>query len=158
MNKQSGEPEYVTAEKLDEIKEELYRLKSKDRLELAERISHARSLGDLKENAEYHKVKDEQGFLESRISRLEDIVKRAKVITATRAEKVQIGSRVEVLKNSSGEKVEYQIVGSEESDLENKKISHESPLGNALLGKREGETVQINTPGGKASYVVSKIK
>ncbi|HEY4510423.1 MAG TPA: transcription elongation factor GreA, partial [Candidatus Paceibacterota bacterium] len=105
--------EYVSEGKLKELREELSRLKIKDRLEVSERIAHARSLGDLKENAEYHKAKDEQGFLESRIAELERIIKNAKIIEKENGEFVRLGSVVRLKKNNSPEETyEYQIVGS----------------------------------------------
>ena len=150
--------EYVSEGKLKELREELSRLKIKDRLEVSERIAHARSLGDLKENAEYHKAKDEQGFLESRIAELERIIKNAKIIEKENGEFVRLGSVVRLKKNNSPEETyEYQIVGSQESDLERGKISFESPLGNALMNKKKGDEVSLNNHKGETIYHILEV-
>ena len=150
--------EYVSEGKLKELREELSRLKIKDRLEISERIAHARSLGDLKENAEYHKAKDEQGFLESRMAELERIIKNAKIIEKENGEFVRLGSVVRLKKNNSPEETyEYQIVGSQESDLERGKISFESPLGNALMNKKKGDEVILNNHKGETIYHILEV-
>lgn len=147
---------HLTAEGLAELKAELASLIEK-RTEIAEAIATARSQGDLAENAEYHEAKEEQGRNESRIEEIETILASADVIAAPKDDnKVRLGSKVS-LKNRDGSKKEFQIVGTVEADPLNGKISDESPIGRALIGKKEGEEVEIKTPADTTAYIIADI-
>ena len=147
---------YFTPQGLDKLKEELEKLKE-NRKVLAEKIAEAKELGDLSENAEYHAAKEEQGMNESRIIEIENILKQAIVVEKDKkSDQVQVGSKV-VLKNDKGVETEFEIVGSNEVDPANGKISNESPFGQAMLGKKIGDTVNISTPRGEVVYTILKI-
>ena len=147
---------HLTKEGLAELKAELEALIAR-RSVIAEEIATARSQGDLAENAEYHEAKDEQGRNEGRIEQLENIIANAEVIVAPKDDKkVRLGSKVE-LKGEDGKVKEFQIVGTVEADPLNGKISDESPIGQALLGKKEGEEVEIKTPAETAVYTIADI-
>ncbi len=153
----AGAPHYVTREGLERIKKELRELKMVKRHEVAQKISQAKELGDLSENAEYQEAKDEMAFIEGHIQRLEDIVAHAVLIEETRPGGiVQIGGTV--VAETGGKEVAYQIVGSNEADPKAGKISNESPLGQAFLGRRIGEVVVVKTPGGETSYTIVRIE
>ena len=127
------------------------------RREIAERLEHAKSLGDLSENAEYQETKEEQTIVEQRIAELEERVREAVVMAKpTRTDKVEIGSTVRV--KTDREEAVYMIVGSEESDPAAGKISNESPLGKAFLGKKVGEKVEVRIPAGVTVYTVAEIR
>ncbi|MGB4767715.1 MAG: transcription elongation factor GreA [Candidatus Saccharimonas sp.] len=136
-----------------ELEQELEELKSR-RGDIADKIAEARDYGDLSENAEYDSAREEQGLVETRIAEIEDILMNAEIIKARKSNKVQIGSTVE-LKN--GKTVKYTIVGPVEADPMNGKISDESPLGVALMGKAVGDTATITTPKGDTTYTVVSI-
>jgi transcription elongation factor GreA len=148
---------HLTKEGIDERKTELEQLVSK-RGEIAELIRNAREQGDLKENAEYHAAKDEQQALESRISEIEYILANTEVISTPRGkkDKVQLGSCVE-LKGSKGNMKKFQVVGTVEADPLEGKISDESPIGKALMGKQLGDEVEIVTPHETAKYKIFSI-
>jgi transcription elongation factor GreA len=147
---------YLTAEGLERINAELDDLKSTKRKEIAQRISDAKELGDLSENAEYHEAKDEQGFVETRILELEQTLRNAELIKHTKnSSTIQIGSTVTITSKESGT-LTITIVGSSEASPAEKKISNESPLGEALLGKSVGDSVIVKTPGGEMKYTVEK--
>jgi len=150
---------FITKQGLEKLKKELKFLKTKKRQEIAQRLQRAKDLGDLSENAEYVEAKDAQSFNEGRIAELEETIKGAATIKISMNQHnvVQIGSTIEV-KNNNEINREYTIVGSEESDPINGKISNESPLGTAFLGKKVGDEVEIETPGGKTKYKILKIK
>ena len=149
-------PEYFSQEGLEKLKEELRELKTKKRQEIARRLEHAKSLGDLSENAEYQETKEEQSFVEGQIADLEEQIRNAVIIhkDAT-GDRVSIGSTVRV-KSRHGEET-YMIVGSEESDPVRGKISNESPLGTAFLGHKVGDTIEVRTPGGIVVYEILEI-
>lgn len=136
-----------------ELEQELEELKGR-RGDIADKIAEARDYGDLSENAEYDSAREEQGLVETRIAEIEDILMNAEIIKARKSNKVQIGSTVE-LKN--GKTVKYTIVGPVEADPMNGKISDESPLGVALMGKAVGDTATITTPKGDTTYTVVSI-
>lgn len=144
----------ITPEGLEAVKRELTELKETRRPDIVRKIKAARELGDLSENFEYHAAKNEQGFLESRIAELEHIVKNARVIEAAagKAGTVALGSTVKVVEEGGPEE-SYRIVGPAEADPLAGRISNESGLGGALLGKQAGEEVEVPTPGG-GSYRV----
>lgn len=147
---------HLTKEGLAELKEELANLIAR-RSEIAAEIASARSQGDLSENAEYHEAKEEQGRNESRIEEIEGILASAEVITTPKDDnKVRLGSKVK-LKTEDGKTKEFQIVGTVEADPLNGKISDESPIGQALLGKKEGEEVEIKTPAETTAYTIADI-
>jgi transcription elongation factor GreA len=148
---------YVSAERLEELKQELQNLKTHARVEVAEQLKRAKEYGDLSENAEYAEAKEEQSRVETRIFELEDLLKRAVIIQKSDvADSVQIGSKVTVKKD--GKVMSYTIVGSGESRPEEGKISNESPLGRAFLDRKVGEHVEVATPAGKTTYTISKIE
>jgi len=146
----------LTPEGFEKLKKELEELKAQ-RKEIAARLKKAVSYGDLSENADYHQAKEDQGFLEGKIVELEDVLRNAQVIEKGEGIKgtIQIGSSV-FLENKKGEE-KITIVGAEEAAPMEGKISVESPLGKALMGKRKGDEVEINTPKGAIKYKVVKI-
>lgn len=156
-----SEPEketIVSQEKFDEMVKELSELKTVRRTEIAKNLEYARSLGDLSENAEYQEARDLQAATEERIRKLEDLVKNAKIqTTGKKKDIVSFGSQVAIKRSGASEVHEYTIVGSEEADMRVKKLSHLSPLGAALMGKKKGDTFTFETPGGKQTYTVEKV-
>lgn len=149
--------EYLTKEKFEALKEELKNLETVKRKEIAEHLEYARSLGDLSENAEYHDARNEQAEIESRIEQLQYILKNAEIIKPHHSESIEVGSTVTIKKEKENETATYQIVGTEESDMSSGKISHQSPLGSALLGKKIGDKFSFKTPKGNVNYTVVSI-
>ena len=147
---------YLTPDGLLKLKQELEHLENVKRKEVAEKLRQAISQGDLSENAGYDLARDEHEFVERRIKELKSIISQVKIIEKEKSNKVQVGSFVS-LRSKEG-KEEFQIVGSEEADVLNNRISFLSPLGKAILDKQAGETVKINTPEGEKEYKVIKIK
>ncbi|MFA6981686.1 MAG: transcription elongation factor GreA [Patescibacteria group bacterium] len=145
---------YVTKDGLESLKKELEELVDTKRTEVAKRIQEAREMGDISENAEYDSAKQEQAFVEGRITELEDIIKSAKVSEGG-GDAVVVGALVTVHVDGSDET--FQIVGAPEADPMNGKISHESPLGLSLLGKKIGDKVEVEAPMGKLTYTILKI-
>lgn len=147
---------FLTAEGLKNLEEELEHLKSVKRREVAERIKEAIGYGDLSENSEYEESKNEQAFIEGRIITLEKMLRNARVITAENANQgvVTVGTTVKLKDLEFGDIVDYTIVGSAESDPANNKISNESPVGQALLGKTKGATVDVHVPAGVIQYEI----
>ncbi len=137
----------TTKEGLEKMRVELHEMKSVRRLEIAARIAKAKEFGDLSENAEYHDAKDALAFLEGRIMELEDSVNRAVVSSPTSTEVVNVGCRVRC--KAGDKEKEYHIVGARESDPSSGKISNESPLGTALMGRKKGERFENVMPNGK---------
>jgi transcription elongation factor GreA len=158
VTKQSVQPEYLTIDRLNEIKADLTTLKTKKRKEVAGRLEYAKSLGDLSENAEYQEAREAQALLEDEVSRLEDIVRRAQLITKKDSRSVDLGSCVSVQKKGDKDIREYCIVGPAESNIATGKISHESPIVRALMGKQKGETVTVISPKGSTEYKIISIK
>ncbi|MGB8956724.1 MAG: transcription elongation factor GreA [Tumebacillaceae bacterium] len=155
----SENPTFLTREGLAKLEEELDFLKSSKRKEVAERIKIAVSYGDLSENAEYDAAKDEQAFVESRIVQLEKMMRNVRIIEPGSADKstVNIGMTVKLKEIPEGDIETYTIVGSQESDPLEGKISNESPLGSNLIGRSVGERVTINTPGGQLEFEIVEI-
>lgn len=149
----------LTYEGLKKLEEELEYLKSVKRKEIAERIKYALSFGDISENAEYDEAKNEQAYIEARIAYLENILKHAKVIDEdeVNTEVVGLGTKVRVLDMDENEETEYMIVGSTEADPSNFKISNESPVGKALMGKTVGSEVRVEVPDGIINLKILKI-
>lgn len=146
-----------TQEGLNNLIKELDELKNVKRKEVADRIKSAKEFGDLSENAEYQEAKEQQAFVEGRILELENLIKTAVVAESSgQRQTVGIGSHVEVQKD--GQIMNFTIVGSTEADPVNKKISHESPLGQSLLSHKVGDEVEVKLPNGVAKYKIVKIK
>ena len=152
------EEHMLSQEKFDAIKEELEGLTTKTRKEIAESLEYARSLGDLSENAEYQAARELQAATEERIRRLETIIKSAVIISEKKKGVVGFGSEVTICKKGDKEEHKYMIVGSEEADMREKKLSHLSPLGEALMGRKKGEKFGFKTPGGMQEYTIIDIK
>jgi transcription elongation factor GreA len=150
--------EYLTKKKYDELVLELKYLKNNKRKEIADALDYARGLGDLSENAEYHEARSEQADVEERITKVDRILKNAIVVEDRRGEYATIGNTVTVEKANGGAKRTFMIVGSAESDMSAGKISNQSPLGGAVLGKKKGETFSFQTPSGKMEYKVLEIE
>lgn len=146
---------YLTQEGLDNLKAELKDLVEVKKPQNATRIKTARDLGDVSENAEYSTAREEQTKIDYRISEIDSILKRAKVVTAT-AGSVSLGNKVKV--HVEGEDEEFHIVGEPEADPLANKISHESPLGSLLVGKKVGDTFELTIPTGKLTYKIIDIK
>jgi len=141
-----------------QLEERLEILKSKNRHEVAEKIKIAREFGDLSENAEYDAAKEEQAMIEGEIMEIEAKLRSAKIIPdKVDTGHVSVGNTVRILDIEFNEELEYEIVGTAEADTKNNKISNESPVGRALLGRRKGETVEVNAPQGKFSLKIIKI-
>lgn len=149
--------EYLSQEKLEQLKSELIKLKTIDRKEVAERLDYAKSLGDLSENAEYHEAREQQADIEDRIKTLSEMLKDVVIVTDKHGQVVEIGSTI-VIKKTGGDEATYMVVGSEEADMLSGKISFQSPIGSAVLGKRKGEKVVVLTPKGEVSYTIVDIK
>lgn len=156
MNKQN----ILTIEGLAKLEEELDYLKSKRRAEVALRIKQALAFGDISENSEYDEAKNEQAFVEGRIAQIENILKTAKVIDEDdiQTDTVSVGNKVMLKDIEFSDEVEYSIVGSAEADPINLKISNESPVGKALIGKTVGSVVDIIVPDGIIKYQILSIK
>jgi len=148
---------YITKKKLKELKEKVEYLKTTRRKEIAKRIKEAKEMGDISENAELDTANEERLFNEAEILRLENLIKNAIIIRKNKTKKdiVEVGSTVEIKMNS--EKIIYTIVGPEDVDLENNKISNESPIGRVLLGRKKGEIVEADLPAGKIKIKILKI-
>jgi transcription elongation factor GreA len=150
---------YVSQETLDQLKEELSKLKTTGRAEIARLIADAREKGDLKENAEYDAAKEAQGHHEAKIAQLETAIVNARVIDMKDIDtsKVSILSTVKLTNLKTKKSVEYRLVSETEADLKAGKISVTSPIGKGLLGKAKGDTVEIQTPGGVIGFKIEKI-
>jgi transcription elongation factor GreA len=156
MNDQQS---YLTAEKFDELKKELDHLKTVRRKEVAESLEYARSLGDLSENAEYQEARDMQGAIEERIGHLEKVIKEAKIVAHDKkGDVIVLGSTVTIQKDKDKDSHTYTIVGAEEANIHEKKLSYLSPLGESLMGKIKGDEFGFETPAGKQKYKVLKVE
>ncbi len=150
--------ELLSQEKFEELTRELDELKTKRRKEVAEQLEYARSLGDLSENAEYQEAREMQAAVEERIGKLESILKNAKIVHAGKSDSVSMGSTVTVQKIDGTEKHVYIIVGAEETNMFEGKISYHSPLGSALMGKKKGDQFSFHTPRGTQKYKILKVE
>jgi transcription elongation factor GreA len=151
----------ITLRGAESLREELRRLKSEARPAVIKAIAEARSHGDLSENAEYHAAREQQGFIEGRIQELEAKLSNAEVIDVTQLPntgKVIFGSTVDIEDEDSGARVTYQIVGEDEADIKAGRISVGSPIARALVGKSEGDSVQVAAPGGQRGYEIIAIR
>ena len=150
----------MTAEGHAAMMDEIKHLKSVERPRIIKAIEEARSHGDLSENAEYHAAKEQQGWTEARVAELEDKISRADVIDISKlsGKTVMFGARVTLVDEESDEESTYQIVGEFEADVKKGKISVTSPIARAIIGKKKGDSVEVNTPGGGKSYEILKVK
>lgn len=146
--------EYLTLEKKNLLEAELTTLKTVRRKEIADALEYAKSLGDLSENAEYHQAREDQANCEDRITHIEQILKNAVIMETHSTGIVSVGSTVTVQKKGSKEEKTFAVVGSEEADSISGKISNESPLGQALLGKKKGDKITVHAPKGDMEYTV----
>ena len=142
------------------LENELKTLKTVHRPEVIEAIAVAREHGDLKENAEYHAAREQQGHIEDRIVKLENVLANAKVVDvkSIKSKTVVFGATVKIVNEDTDEENTYQIVGEFESDLEKKKISNVSPIGRALFGKEKGDSIEVDTPSGTRYYEILSIR
>jgi len=146
---------YLTKEGLEELQREHEELTKVKRPEILERLTAARNMGDLSENAEYTVAKEELSFIDGRIDELEELLKQVEIISNNHSSIIKLGSKVKVKTGKDLE--EFTLVGEWEADPKEKKISHESPLGKALIGKKVGEEVQFEAPAGKILYKIEAI-
>jgi transcription elongation factor GreA len=150
----------MTVEGFKKLEAELHRLKAEERPRIIQQIAEARAHGDLSENAEYHAAKEAQGLNEARVADLEDKLSRAEVIDVTKlsGDTVKFGATVSLEDDESGDKVAYKIVGENEANVKEGKISINSPIARALIGKTKGETCEVTTPRGARSYEILKVE
>ncbi len=150
----------LTPQGLNKLTEELEYLKTDKRREVAERIKHAREFGDISENSEYDDAKNEQAMVEQKIAQLEERLARAQLIKPEAVPKgvVAIGMSVRLRDLDANETVEYFIVGSAEANPAERKLSNESPVGRAIIGRKKGETVEVATPRGSLKYKIMDVK
>ncbi|MCW9054802.1 MAG: transcription elongation factor GreA [Candidatus Pacebacteria bacterium] len=148
---------FLTQEKFEELTKELEHLKTTKRKEIAESLEYARSLGDLSENAEYQEAREMQAATEERISQLERILKNPQIVSHKKSDVVSLGSIVVIQKEGEKDTHEYTIVGSEEANMQERKISYLSPLGEAMMGKKKKESFTFKTPTGKQQYTIISV-
>jgi transcription elongation factor GreA len=154
-----SEPTYLTEEGKAELERELDELLTVRRPELAVKLKEAVAQGDLKENADYHDTREQQAFVEGRIQYLENILRRVEVISSEGvSDVVQLGSHVTIREEGIDEDETYMIVGAAEANPREGKISHESPIGAALIGHKKGDTVRVQTPSGEITVKIRRIK
>jgi len=151
------QPTYLTPEGEKKLKAELAELTGPRREELAIRLRSAIQMGDLSENADYHKAKEDQGFLEGRIQEIEAVLRTAVIIEKTNSDVVTVGSQVTVQEDNFDPET-YSVVGAKEADPRNGKISNESPIGKALMDHKVGDVVEAETPGGKIKFKILKVE
>ena len=149
----------MTAEGHSAMMDEVKHLKTVERPRIIKAIEEARSHGDLSENAEYHAAKEQQGWTEARVAELEDKLSRAEIIDISKlsGDVVMFGAKVTLIDEETEDKTVYQIVGEFEADVKKGKISVSSPIARAIIGKRKGDSVEVNTPGGGKSYEIAKV-
>ena len=150
----------MTAESYARLQEEMKRLKTVDRLEVIKQIAEAREHGDISENAEYHAARERQGFIEGRLSELEDKISRAEVIdpSTLSGKDIKFGATVTLADEDTDEKTTYQIVGEDEADIKQRRLSITSPLARALIGKKVGDSVEVPTPRGSKLYEITRVR
>jgi transcription elongation factor GreA len=147
---------FLTKDGLNKLKKELKELLDVKRPEVAKRIQEAREMGDISENSEYDAARQEQAYVEGRIGELEEVIKNSKITDIDKKGVVDVGCKVTV--HVDGSKEIFHIVGAPEANPIEGKISHESPLGSALLGKREGDKIEVQAPVGKLTYTILKVE
>jgi len=150
----------MTVEGFKKLEAELHRLKAEERPRIIQQISDAREHGDLSENAEYHAAKEAQGLNEAKVAEIEDKIGRADVIDTSKlsGNTVKFGATVSLEDEDSGDKVKYRIVGEHEANVREGKISINSPIARALIGKSEGDVVDVTAPGGTCTYEVVSVR
>ncbi len=151
----------LTVTGAEKLKAELQRLKTEDRPRVIAAIAEAREHGDLKENAEYHAAREQQGFIEGRIKEIEHKLAHAQIIDVTTLSangKVVFGATVDLVDEDTGNEISYQIVGDDEADIKQGLISISSPIARALIGKEEGDIAEVNAPGGLKQYEIVEVK
>jgi transcription elongation factor GreA len=150
----------MTAGGYARLLEEMKQLKAVDRPEVIKAIAEAREHGDISENAEYHAARERQGFIEGRLSELEDKISRAEVIdpSTLSGKDVKFGATVTLADEDTDEKTTYQIVGEDEADIKERRLSITSPLARALIGKKVGDSVEVSTPRGSKSYEITRVR
>ena len=151
----------ITVNGAQKLRDEFQRLKKEDRPRIVSAIAEARAHGDLRENAEYHAAKEEQGFIEARIKQIDGMLSNAEIIDVTaltKTGKVVFGATVELIDEDSGKQVAYQIVGEDEADIGSGLLSFSSPIARALIGREEGDVVDVKTPGGDRSYEIVEVR
>jgi transcription elongation factor GreA len=149
----------MTAAGFDKLQEELKHLKSVERPAIIKAIADAREHGDLSENAEYHAARERQSFIEGRVMELEDRISRADVIDVSKlsGDTVKFGANVKLIDEDTEEETTYQIVGAYEADITQGQISITAPLARALIGKKQGDSVEVTTPGGSKAYEIAEV-
>ena len=149
----------MTADGFQRLEEELKHLRLNERPAVIRQIAEAREHGDLSENAEYHAARERQSFIEGRVAELEDKIARAEVIDVSKlsGKQVKFGATITVVDEDTDEKNSYQIVGPDEADVREKRLSITSPLARAVIGKKVGDTVEVTTPNGSKSYEIVKV-
>ena len=149
----------MTADGFQRLEEELRHLKMNERPAVIRQIAEAREHGDLSENAEYHAARERQSFIEGRVAELEDKISRAEIIDVSKlsGKQVKFGATITVVDEDTEEKNSYQIVGPDEADIREKRLSITSPLARAVIGKKVGDTVEVTTPNGSKSYEIVKV-
>ena len=149
----------MTADGFQRLEEELRHLKLNERPAVIRQIAEAREHGDLSENAEYHAARERQSFIEGRVAELEDKISRAEVIDVSKlsGKQIKFGATITVVDEDTDEKNSYQIVGPDEADIREKRLSITSPLARAVIGKKVGDTVEVTTPNGSKSYEIVKV-
>ena len=153
--------EPITVQGLKNIKSELEDLKNVQRPKVVAAIAEARSHGDLKENAEYHAAKEQQGLIEGRVLTINDLIARANVIDVTKIDdegKVIFGTTVKVHDLETNKEISYKLVGQDEANISKNLIFYRSPIGKALIGKNKGETISVKTPSGERSFEIKNVK
>jgi len=149
----------MTADGFQRLEEELRHLKLNERPAVIRQIAEAREHGDLSENAEYHAARERQSFIEGRVAELEDKISRAEIIDVSKlsGKQIKFGATITVVDEDTDEKNSYQIVGPDEADIREKRLSITSPLARAVIGKKVGDTVEVTTPNGSKSYEIVKV-
>ena len=150
----------MTIEGFKKLEAELHRLKVEERPRIIQQIADAREHGDLSENAEYHAAKEAQGLNEAKVAEIEDKIGRAEVVDTSKlsGNKIKFGATVALEDEDSGDKVKYKIVGEDEADVRDGKISITSPIARALIGKAKGDSAEVTTPRGTRSYEILKVE
>ncbi len=150
----------MTAPGYARLEAELKHLKTVERPAIIRAIAEARDHGDLSENAEYHSARERQSFIEGRVAELEDKIARAEVIDVSKlsGKVIKFGASVTLADEDTDEETTYQIVGQEEADIEKRRLSINSPLARALIGKQTGDSVEVTTPGGSKAYEIIKVR
>lgn len=151
----------LTVKGAEKLKKQLHELKTVERPRITKAIAEARAHGDLSENAEYHAAREQQSFAEGRINSIESTLAEAQIIDVTKLDadgRVVFGATVDIMNLDNDKEVSYQIVGEEEADIKEKQISITSPIARALIGKSEGDVVEVNAPGGVVEYEILEVK